>query len=258
MTAFVEHADANGFNVHVHAIGDAAVRETLDAFAAARAAGSKRLYSIAHLQLDRSRGSAALRGQLDVVASLQLLWAQPDNYSIDAAQTYIGPERQARQYPARSLADAQGVDRRRQRLGRLELQSLRSHGHRHVPPQPRTSRARAAGRERGVDARRMLAAYTRSAARLIGRDARDRLAGAWARRRISSFSDASSAKDTSADEVRRHAARRRYSSAGRSSRGALATNAWFRRGATLSASAVAQRVPREVPREEDDDPARGR
>ncbi len=108
MSAFIERADANGFNIHVHAIGDAAVRETLDAFAAARAAGSRRLYSIAHLQLidpaDLPRFAA-----LDVLASFQLLWAQPDNYSIDAVEKYIGPERQARQYPARSLMNAKGV-----------------------------------------------------------------------------------------------------------------------------------------------------
>jgi len=108
MIEFIKHADAAAYNVHVHAIGDAAVQETLDAFAAARAAGSLRLYSIAHLQLvdplDVPRFAA-----LDVMASLQLLWAQPDNYSIDALQAWLGPERMARQYPARSLADAQAV-----------------------------------------------------------------------------------------------------------------------------------------------------
>jgi predicted amidohydrolase YtcJ len=51
MDAFIAEAGKRGFNIHVHAIGDGAVRETLDAFAAARAAGSKQLFSIAHLQL---------------------------------------------------------------------------------------------------------------------------------------------------------------------------------------------------------------
>ncbi len=38
--------------------------------------------------------------------SVQLLWAQPDNYSIDALTPWLGTERMSRQYPARSLVDA--------------------------------------------------------------------------------------------------------------------------------------------------------
>ena len=108
MSAFVKQADTDGFNVHVHAIGDAAVRETLDAFEAARTAGSKRLYSTAHLQLIDPADLPRF-AKLDVLASCQLLWAQPDNYSIDAVKLYIGDERLARTYPARSLLRAGGV-----------------------------------------------------------------------------------------------------------------------------------------------------
>jgi len=102
---FVKRADKEGYNVHVHAIGDAAVRETLDAFAAARAAGSKRLYSVAHLQ---SIDPADLPrfAEIGVFPSLQLLWAYPDNYSVEALLPYIGAERQQRIYPARSLVAA--------------------------------------------------------------------------------------------------------------------------------------------------------
>ncbi len=103
LQAFVAEANRHGFNIHVHAIGDGAVRETLDVFEKARADGSKQLFSIAHLQLidpaDLPRFS-----KIGVAASLQLLWAQPDNYSIDALTPWIGAERLARQYPARSLA----------------------------------------------------------------------------------------------------------------------------------------------------------
>jgi predicted amidohydrolase YtcJ len=44
--------------------------------------------------------------QLDVIASLQLLWAEPDNYTLDAVLPWIGTERAARMYPARSLVAA--------------------------------------------------------------------------------------------------------------------------------------------------------
>jgi predicted amidohydrolase YtcJ len=201
MTAFIEHADANGFNVHVHAIGAAAVRETLDSFAAARAAGSKRLYSIAHLQLvdpaDLPRFAAN-----DVIASLQLLWAQPDNYSIDAVQKYIGPERHARQYPARSLANAQcviagGSDWDVSSFNPFEAMAtaMSRRNPQHLERAPLDM-------NEALTLDEMLVAYTRNAARLIGRDAQ-----------IGSLAVGKAAdlvvlgtrftKDTTADEVRK-------------------------------------------------------
>ncbi len=99
---FVRRADAEGFGIHIHAIGDRAARVGLDAFAAARAQGSKRSYSFAHLELVDPADIPRFR-DLDVTASLQLQWARPDNYSVDAVLPYIGPERQARLYPERSL-----------------------------------------------------------------------------------------------------------------------------------------------------------
>lgn len=105
MKQFFRRADTEGFNIHVHAIGDAAVRESLNAIEAARAAGSRRLYSIAHLQLIDPEDLPRFK-KLDAVASLQLFWALPDNYSVDALLPYIGTERQQRIYPARSLVAA--------------------------------------------------------------------------------------------------------------------------------------------------------
>ena len=98
----MRRADAEGFGIHIHAIGDRAARVGLDAFAAARAQGSKRSYSFAHLELVDPDDIPRFR-ELDVTASLQLQWARPDNYSVDAVLPYIGPERQARLYPERTL-----------------------------------------------------------------------------------------------------------------------------------------------------------
>jgi len=169
MAAFIKHADADGFNVHVHAIGDAAVREALDAFGVARAAGSKRLYSIAHLQLidaaDLPRFAA-----LDVPVSLQLLWAQPDNYSIDALEPWLGQERMSRQYPARSLADhhtviAGGSDWDVSSFNPFEAMATAMS--RRNPDKPRRGPLNAGEALTLVE---MLTAYTINAARLIGRD----------------------------------------------------------------------------------------
>ena len=201
MTSFVERADAAGFNIHVHAIGDAAVREALDSFAAARAAGSRRLYSIAHLQLvdpaDLPRFAAN-----DVIASLQLLWAQPDNYSIDAVQKYIGPERHARQYPARALANAKAVI-----AGGSDwdvssfnpFEAMATAMSRRNPEHPDRAPL---GPDQALTLDEMLTAYTLNAARLIGRD--DEV-GSLAAGKAADLVvlGTTFTKDTGADEVRR-------------------------------------------------------
>jgi predicted amidohydrolase YtcJ len=105
LDAFVAEAGKRSFNIHVHAIGDGAVREVLDVFAKARDAGNRQLFSMAHLQLIDAADLPRF-ATLDVGASLQLLWAQPDNYSIDALTPWLGSGRMGQQYPAKSLLAA--------------------------------------------------------------------------------------------------------------------------------------------------------
>jgi len=169
MDAFIAEAGKRGFNIHVHAIGDGAVRETLDAFAAARAAGSKQLFSIAHLQLIEPSDIPRF-AKLNVFPSLQLLWAQPDNYSIDALTPWLGDERMARQYPARSLVDAGAVV-----AGGSDwdvssynpFEAMATAMSRKNPEQP--ERAPLVPSE-AMTLDEMLAAYTINAAKLMGRD----------------------------------------------------------------------------------------
>src|SRR5215210_1197019 len=68
--------DAEGFQVHLHAIGDRAVREALDALEAARNANGARdaRHHIAHLQVVHPDDVARFAA-LDVTANLQALWA---------------------------------------------------------------------------------------------------------------------------------------------------------------------------------------
>ncbi|GAA0355690.1 amidohydrolase [Bowmanella denitrificans] len=101
---FVLMAQQRGFSVHIHAIGDAAIGESLDAFARARAQRPDKpvRFSITHLQLIASNDLPRF-AQLDVLASMQLLWAQPDEYSVDALQPYLGKARHGQIYPAASL-----------------------------------------------------------------------------------------------------------------------------------------------------------
>jgi predicted amidohydrolase YtcJ len=110
LDAIVSGADAAGLTVHVHAIGDRAVRAALDAFAYSRRknGAADRRDQIAHLELVDPADFPRFK-ELGVIANLQLLWAERDPYIVSATLPYIGPERSRHLYPARSLRDAGAV-----------------------------------------------------------------------------------------------------------------------------------------------------
>jgi hypothetical protein len=107
LTALVAALDAQGWQVHFHAIGDRAVRAALDAIESARRANGERdaRHTLTHLELvdpaDVKRFAA-----LGAVASFSPQWALRDAFTLEALEPYIGPERHRRLYPIRSLADA--------------------------------------------------------------------------------------------------------------------------------------------------------
>ena len=98
--------DRAKFQVHVHAIGDRAVRTALDAFASARAANGADgpVHQIAHLQLVDPADATRFR-TLRVAANVQGLWAYRDA-DIRAVEPILGPERSNRIYPIGTLARA--------------------------------------------------------------------------------------------------------------------------------------------------------
>jgi predicted amidohydrolase YtcJ len=103
----VTAADAAGLTVHIHAIGDRAVRSSLDAIAAARRSNGSldNRDQIAHLELIDPKDFPRFK-QLSVIANFQLLWAERESYVDEGTVKYIGPERSRYLYPARSLRDA--------------------------------------------------------------------------------------------------------------------------------------------------------
>ncbi|WP_179400814.1 amidohydrolase [Burkholderia guangdongensis] len=99
----VDAADARGWLVHVHAIGDRAVRESLNGIEHARRARRSGIpHSITHLQIVHPDDWPRFRA-LDVIASMQLFWAKRDADSVDLVQPYVDAHAYAHQYPARSL-----------------------------------------------------------------------------------------------------------------------------------------------------------
>ncbi len=97
--------DADGFQIHIHAIGDAGVRIALDAIEqAARLNGARdRRPVIAHTQLVHPNDRARF-GALGVIANFEPLWACLDASQTELTLPRLGPERSSLQYPIATLA----------------------------------------------------------------------------------------------------------------------------------------------------------
>lgn len=94
--------DAAGFQLHLHAIGDAANRSALDALEAAAArnparSGEDRAHVIAHVAI-LAPGDAERFARLGVIANFEPYWAQCDAVMRDLTIPHIGVEREGWQY----------------------------------------------------------------------------------------------------------------------------------------------------------------
>ena len=96
--------DRAGFQVHVHAIGERAVRESLDAFEAARTVNGPNdlRHHIAHLQIVHPDDLPRF-AELGVVANAQPLWASYEIQMAELTIPFLGPDRAAWQYPFGAL-----------------------------------------------------------------------------------------------------------------------------------------------------------
>jgi predicted amidohydrolase YtcJ len=96
--------DLAGFQIHVHAIGDRAIRMTLDALEAAEKANGARdlRHHIAHLELIDPADIPRFRA-LGVVANFQPLWAYADTYITKLTLPILGPTRSRWLYPIGSV-----------------------------------------------------------------------------------------------------------------------------------------------------------
>lgn len=105
----VTRFDAMGLQVHMHAIGDGAVRAGLDAIEAARKqnGATDNRHHISHLQLihvdDIERFAS-----LDTAANFQADWAYPDRWIMELNLPVLGEERVQGMYPIGSVERAGG------------------------------------------------------------------------------------------------------------------------------------------------------
>lgn len=168
LRALVTDLDARGVQVHMHAIGDRAVRQGLDAVEAARRTNGPRdnRHHICHLQLVHPDDHGRF-GELGVLANFQALWAYPDAYITDVNLPAVGRARVARVYPMQSIQAAGGTlvggsdwsVSSMNPLDAIEVAVTRQ------DPDGRVSGVLNAGE--AVSLETMLAAYTRNAAYLM-------------------------------------------------------------------------------------------
>jgi predicted amidohydrolase YtcJ len=100
---FVTALDAEGFQVHFHALGDRAVRNALDAIEAARTAnGSSLRHHLAHLQVVHPDDIPRF-ARLSATANMQPLWAAHEPQMDELTIPFLGDRRSGWQYPFGSL-----------------------------------------------------------------------------------------------------------------------------------------------------------
>ena len=110
LAAAVSALHAAGVQVHVHALGDRAVREALDAIEAAQTAhpGRDLRHHLAHLQVVHPDDVPRF-GALGVAASVQPLWATHEPQMDELTIPFLGPRRSGWQYPFADLAASGAV-----------------------------------------------------------------------------------------------------------------------------------------------------
>jgi predicted amidohydrolase YtcJ len=104
LDSLVAALDRDRWQVHVHAIGDRAIRMTLDAFEHARTRNGARdaRHTITHLQLIDPADIPRFRS-LNVIANFEPLWANGDEYLTELAEPVLGPARSRWLYPIGSV-----------------------------------------------------------------------------------------------------------------------------------------------------------
>jgi predicted amidohydrolase YtcJ len=110
LAAAVTDLHAHDVQVHVHALGDRAVREALDAVSAARRAGGPRdnRHHLAHVQVVHP-GDLPRFAELETAATIQALWACHEPQMDELTIPFLGGDLAGWQYPFGDLHAAGAV-----------------------------------------------------------------------------------------------------------------------------------------------------
>lgn len=112
LDAHVDAADAAGWQIEIHAIGDAGIRMALDAYERARASNvadrRERRHRVEHVEAIAAADIPRF-ARLGVVASMQPYHADPSPNQIDLWAGNIGPERANRAWAWTSILRHRGV-----------------------------------------------------------------------------------------------------------------------------------------------------
>jgi predicted amidohydrolase YtcJ len=100
----VRAADTRGWQVQVHAIGDAAIRQALDAFAAT---APGRRHRVEHIEAPAPADIGRF-AELGVIASMQPQHAEPNRNLFEVWLPNLGPTRSANGWPWRSILGSGG------------------------------------------------------------------------------------------------------------------------------------------------------
>jgi len=170
LDASVQRLDAAGFLIHMHAMGDRAVRLGLDAIEhAVHANGARdRRHQLAHIGIASTEDIARF-GTLGVAANFQPQWFQVDDAALAPSEKALGAERARRMYPiasvaakgARILASSDWPSTSMNPLDAIQVAMTR---------QPLNRAAPAFEPEQRMSLAAMLAAYTRDAAWIARED----------------------------------------------------------------------------------------
>lgn len=102
--------DREGFQIHIHAIGDRAIRVSLDALAQARRSNGPRDARpiLAHIELIDPADIPRFRSE-GVIASFQPFWSQADPYITELTEPQLGPARSRWLYPMASVMNSGAI-----------------------------------------------------------------------------------------------------------------------------------------------------
>lgn len=105
----VAQLDAEGFQVHMHVIGDAAVRAALDAYqhALERNGPTNGRHHLAHVEFVDAADIHRF-AELNVTATFSALWAVEDDYLTELTLPRVGAARYRWTYPINSILQADG------------------------------------------------------------------------------------------------------------------------------------------------------